>query len=915
MDFLYTFLIFPIEQIIELMFAFIFRILDSSGFPSYGYSIIGLSVAISTLILPLYMLAEKQQQAEREKQGQMKRMKDNIKSVFKGSKRYMMLSTLYRQHNYHPIYALRSSFGLLIQIPFFIAAWHFLANLEMLKGQKFKFVGDLSTPDGILWGINLLPILMTLINVVSGFIYTKELEIKDKIQVHGIAALFLILLYNSPSALVLYWTCNNIYNLVKNILVKNILVKTRNADIWIKVLILFTGCNLTLYLLLVNDKSLMKRLFFIVLVFATFLLFYFRKSVAILLQKKLLSSAISEIKHEKIGISVLFILSLTILFLLNGLFIPSSLISSSVEEFSYIEYSINNPFNFIFNTTFQSFGIFILYPLFVFYISSMKAKEILIFLACNFAFISIVNVFIFPPEYGSLTLLFTFSKNVSSSGSAIFINLFATQIILIIFLILFFYRLKKILFSILLIFNFALLLISIGNNINIYNKYQTFLQQKKNQTITNEKIYHFSKTGKNVLIIMLDRAISGYVPYILKEKPELHNSFDGFTFYKNTISFAPCTIFATPALFGGYEYTPLEMQARKDTLLVSKHNEALLLLPKIFLDHGYNVTVTDPPLPNHTWTQDLSCFDKYPNINAQSIIGKHNEKYLSNKKEISLISASELIKSNLIRFSIFRSAPLLFRNFIYNNGEWLKIKKPIKEEKIDHTLKIDHTFLSNYIHLDNLPNTTTITKKYENNYIVLTNYLTHEYTNSLQAPDYILSHEINNKDYGSFANYIPYQVNIAAFLLLGKWFDLLKENNVYNNTRIIIVSDHGVNLYLQPSGSIQLPNTNYTLDMISSLLLVKDFNSYGELSINNSFMTTADVPHIALADVVENPINPWTGNNLRTEKENGATITTSILHNPDMHTKYLFNIKQDEWLHVHTNIFDQANWSVVNVKK
>ena len=34
-----------------------------------------------------------------------------------------------------------------------------------------------------------------------------------------------------------------------------------------------------------------------------------------------------------------------------------------------------------------------------------------------------------------------------------------------------------------------------------------------------------------------------------------------------------------------------------------------------------------------------------------------------------------------------------------------------------------------------------------------------------------------------------YQVNMAAFLKLGEWFDYLRENGVYDNTRIIIVSD------------------------------------------------------------------------------------------------------------------------------
>lgn len=35
---------------------------------------------------------------------------------------------------------------------------------------------------------------------------------------------------------------------------------------------------------------------------------------------------------------------------------------------------------------------------------------------------------------------------------------------------------------------------------------------------------------------------------------------------------------------------------------------------------------------------------------------------------------------------------------------------------------------------------------------------------------------------------------MAAMLRLGEWFDYLREEGVYDNTRIILVSDHGYRL-------------------------------------------------------------------------------------------------------------------------
>jgi YidC/Oxa1 family membrane protein insertase len=209
---LYTLIIFPLEQVIEICFFY-----GKTWFGSLGAAIIGVSAAVSTFILPVYLMAEKQQRRQREIEKGLKPGVDLIKSAFRGDERFMLLSTYYRQNNYHPVFALRNSLDLLIQIPFFIAAYHFLHHLEILKGASFLFISDLGGPDKLLYGLNILPIAMTVINVVSGMFYAKDLAAKDKVQLYLMATVFLALLYNSPAGLVLYWTCNNIYNLVKNI--------------------------------------------------------------------------------------------------------------------------------------------------------------------------------------------------------------------------------------------------------------------------------------------------------------------------------------------------------------------------------------------------------------------------------------------------------------------------------------------------------------------------------------------------------------------------------------------------------------------------------------------------------------------------------------------------------------------------
>ncbi|MBO5691100.1 MAG: membrane protein insertase YidC, partial [Spirochaetaceae bacterium] len=218
-EILYTVILYPLVQIIEIAFMVFDKL-----FSNTGIAVMGVSFVVTVLCLPLYIVAERWQQLERDTQARLKGGVDRIKAVFKGDEQYMILSTYYRQNHYHPMMALRSSFGLLIQVPFFMAAYSCLSSLPALQGQSFLFIRDMGSPDALFtiggFGVNVLPIVMTLINIAAGAIYTKGFSFKEKAQIYGMALLFLVILYNSPAGLVLYWTMNNVFSLVKNIFYK-----------------------------------------------------------------------------------------------------------------------------------------------------------------------------------------------------------------------------------------------------------------------------------------------------------------------------------------------------------------------------------------------------------------------------------------------------------------------------------------------------------------------------------------------------------------------------------------------------------------------------------------------------------------------------------------------------------------------
>jgi hypothetical protein len=93
-----------------------------------------------------------------------------------------------------------------------------------LEGASFGPISDLGSPDALIAAgsitINVLPFVMTAINLLSAAVYANKMPFKSKVQLFIMAALFLVLLYNSPSGMVLYWTCNNLFSLVKNIVMK-----------------------------------------------------------------------------------------------------------------------------------------------------------------------------------------------------------------------------------------------------------------------------------------------------------------------------------------------------------------------------------------------------------------------------------------------------------------------------------------------------------------------------------------------------------------------------------------------------------------------------------------------------------------------------------------------------------------------
>ena len=209
----------PLQLLFEVVYVNANRVIGNPGL-----SIIVLSLVMNFLVLPLYMRADALQEEERDMEARLHRGVTHIKKTFRGDEKMMILQTYYRQNHYKPTYVLRSAVSLFLEIPFFIAAYRFLSGLELIKGVSFGPIADLGAADGLIAiagvHINLLPIIMTAVNLVSCIIFTKGATPKTKIQLYVMAVFFLFFLYESPAGLVFYWTLNNVFSLVKTIFYK-----------------------------------------------------------------------------------------------------------------------------------------------------------------------------------------------------------------------------------------------------------------------------------------------------------------------------------------------------------------------------------------------------------------------------------------------------------------------------------------------------------------------------------------------------------------------------------------------------------------------------------------------------------------------------------------------------------------------
>lgn len=859
MEFLYQIFIYPVQFLVEVIYLTLYHAFEQIQGRS-GFAIIGVSAAVSFLTHPLYMKAELLQDAHRKLMNKMAPRVESIKRNFSGDKKYMLLDAYYRKNKYHPFMALRSLLSLLIMIPFFLAAYIFLSTPGLLDGESFFILKDLAKEDALLkigrFEVNFLPVLMTLINIAAGYVYSFRFTKSETVQTYCSALIFLILLYNSPSGLVLYWTCNNIFSLCKNL--------------WLRYGL---KCSYVSYLSQFIDNYCPS----------------FTSSPGLT--------------------DSLFISSSIFLWLLSGIVLPFNMAASSAVEFCDLlgGYSVWSLLSY---PVLQSFGIFLVWGSLVYFMSARKTRNLLSLLFCAFSLIAIINIYRYDAGTMSQALRLNPSELTMSIPTSWLLTCFLTIVLCVLFyFIIKFGHIKAIMSA------FFILIIACAINVgvkaqDIYAGNLRYLEitRKESDVLKSPSVFKLTKTGKNVVIIFLDKAISAYFPLILYSNPELNEKLSGFVYYPDTASFYAHTILSVPSIFGGYEYTPDKLDARLGQKMKDKHNESLLVLPVMFKNAGGEVSVADSPLKNYEWVSDNDLFSDF-GITGVNISGEFTQKFLSEELDITLpqFMHSALLRHDFLIYSFMKMSPEALNRRLYNSGKYLNTVYISSKNKIPGE---NMSMLDAYSSLFYLSFLTDATSPSSLTLNIISNELTHE-PSFLQYPGYKAALEVTDKGpniVGSEDAFKHYHVNASALLLLSSWFDFLREQGVYDNTKIIIISDHGA--FLPTWASKESLSTYY-----NPLFLVKDFGSSGPVRTSEDFMTTADVPYLALRGVEVGFVNPFTGNLISDSvKAGGIYIVPGNKHNPQdfqgdrcIFSEYLIKVTKD--------ILDISHWKLERVEK
>lgn len=364
------------------------------------------------------------------------------------------------------------------------------------------------------------------------------------------------------------------------------------------------------------------------------------------------------------------------------------------------------------------------------------------------------------------------------------------------------------------------LLFSISTLSTIFVLYVLVVGQKpppsNNSAQLETNLVTFSK-NKNVLLILLDTFEGDFFQEILNKNPSFTTEFSGFAYFPKAVGVAPTTYLSVPSIHSGQIY-------QAGQTVGSFYDKAVVQdsFVKAHVQSGYQGMILNNYLGS--CPKDVIC-------------GTDTDIYFKNKAALS----EGVLLFNL---SVFKSIPHFFKRYVYNKGHWrLGDFSPSRAVTANHTLSVIASSMKTtssvptikFIHLYGTHPPAMVTATCEN-----------RYTRSKWTRELAISQDT---------------CGIAHVI---KVLKSLKEQNIYDQTAIMIVGDHGTDIS---------PSNRFVLGASANpLFLYKPFNASGDLQISNKLVGLIDVSATLCAATNDCHHNPMNGQNVLTNSANETRI-------------------------------------------
>lgn len=187
--------------------------------PSWGWSIVLMTLIIRTVIWPLHSMSQKTMKRMSLLQPKMAELKE--KYADDPQKMQVETMTLYKTYGVNPM---GGCIPVLFQIPIFFGFYRMLQSAAELRGADWFWAEDLSMPDTVVevagFPLNPLPLLMGATMFLQMAIAPKTGDALQRKIFMFMPLMFLVFCYNFASALALYWTTQNIFSIFQTWLMR-----------------------------------------------------------------------------------------------------------------------------------------------------------------------------------------------------------------------------------------------------------------------------------------------------------------------------------------------------------------------------------------------------------------------------------------------------------------------------------------------------------------------------------------------------------------------------------------------------------------------------------------------------------------------------------------------------------------------